>query len=90
MINVDIRNDVAYIELNDGKANVFSPDMIAAFNQALDKAEAEAKAVVISGAGDKFSAGFDLSVMQQGGNAQWPRFRHGCLYPTGQRYPYRH
>ena len=71
MINVDIRNDVAYIEMNDGKANVFSPAMIEGFNAALDKAEAEATAVVISGAGDKFSAGFDLSVMQQGGNAQW-------------------
>ena len=71
MINVDIRNDVAHIELNDGKANVFSPEMIAGFNSALDQAEAEAKAVVISGAGDKFSAGFDLSVMQQGGKAQW-------------------
>lgn len=71
MINIDIRDDVAYIELSDGKANVFSPDMIADFNKALDQAEAEAKAVVISGAGDKFSAGFDLSVMQQGGAAQW-------------------
>ncbi len=71
MINVDIRNDVAHIELNDGKANVFSPQMIDSFNQALDQAEAQAKAMVISGAGDKFSAGFDLSVMQQGGGAQW-------------------
>lgn len=71
MINVEIRNEVAHIELSDGKANVFSPSMIGAFNDALDKAEAEAKAVVISGAGSMFSAGFDLSVMQQGGKQQW-------------------
>lgn len=71
MINLEIRNDVAFIELNDGKANVFGPAMVEQFNQALDQAEAQAKSVVIEGAGDKFSAGFDLSVMQQGGTAQW-------------------
>ena len=71
MINVEINNDVAYIELNDGKANVFSPAMIEQFNQALDRAEAEAKVVVIRGSGDKFSAGFDLSIVKQGGEAQW-------------------
>ncbi len=77
MIKVDIRNNVAHIELNDGKANVFSPDMIASFNAALDQAESDAKAIVISGAGDKFSAGFDLSVMQQGGTQQWQMILSG-------------
>lgn len=77
MINLDIQNDVAHIELNDGKANVFSPAMIESFNEALDKAETNAKAVVIRGSGDKFSAGFDLSVMQQGGNAQWQMILNG-------------
>lgn len=77
MINIDVNNDIAHIELNDGKANVFSPAMIDSFNAALDKAEAEAKAIVIRGAGDKFSAGFDLSVMQQGGNAQWQMILSG-------------
>jgi len=71
MINLNIQNNVAHIELSDGKANVFTPDVIESFNQALEKAEAEAKAVVISGGGDKFSAGFDLSIMQQSDNAQW-------------------
>lgn len=77
MINLDIQNNVAHIELNDGKANVFSPNMIEEFNQALDKAESDAGLVVISGAGDKFSAGFDLSVMQQGGGAQWQMILSG-------------
>ncbi len=76
MINFEIKNKVAHIELNDGKANVFSPEMIAAFNKALDQAESDASAVVISG-GDKFSAGFDLSVMKQGGNAQWSMILSG-------------
>jgi len=71
MINLNIQNNVAHIELSDGKANVFTPDVIESFNQALEKAETEAKAVVISGGGDKFSAGFDLSIMQQSDNAQW-------------------
>ncbi len=70
MINLEIRNDVAYIELNDGKANVFSFAMIEDFNAALDKAETDAKAVVIMGSGDKFSAGFDLGAMKLGGDAR--------------------
>jgi len=77
MINIDIKNEVTHIQLNDGKANVFSPEMINTFNQALDKAEQESKALLISGAGDMFSAGFDLSVMQQSGNAPWEMILNG-------------
>lgn len=71
MINFKINNEIAYIELDDGKANVFSPDMIAAVNNALDEAQQNAKAVVISAGGKMFSAGYDLAIIAQGAQAKW-------------------
>ena len=41
--------DVALITMDDGKANVFGPPMIAAVNAQLDRAADEAKAVVLTG-----------------------------------------
>jgi len=63
MINFNIKDDIAIIELDDGKANVFSKTISEAFIVALEQAEAKAKATVIQATGNKFSAGFDLSVM---------------------------
>jgi enoyl-CoA hydratase len=58
---VEITNDIALIRMDDGKANAINFEMIAALNAALDKAEAEAKAVVLSGRDGRFSGGFDLN-----------------------------
>ena len=59
---------IAIIEMDDGKANALGHDMIAALAGALDEAEvADADAVIIVGRPGRFSAGFDLSVMQAGG-----------------------
>lgn len=71
MINFNIKDDVAYIELNDGKANVFTNELIEQFHSALDQAETDAKVVLITGSGGKFSAGFDLNVINKGGRDQW-------------------
>ncbi|MBK8197063.1 MAG: crotonase/enoyl-CoA hydratase family protein [Acidobacteria bacterium] len=60
---VKIENDVALITMDDGKANAISPAMLASLNAALDTAEKEAKAVVLMGRPDRFSAGFDLKVI---------------------------
>ncbi|QFU76691.1 crotonase/enoyl-CoA hydratase family protein [Halioglobus maricola] len=57
------------IQMDDGKANAVSFDMLAQLGAALDKAEIAGKVVVIAGRPGKFSAGFDLSVMGQGGDA---------------------
>ncbi|MGE4607529.1 MAG: crotonase/enoyl-CoA hydratase family protein [Myxococcota bacterium] len=69
LVNYELRGDVALLNFDDGKANVISPDSTAALNSALDRAEKEAKALVIAGRAGRFSAGFDLSVMKQGGAA---------------------
>lgn len=56
------------IQLDDGKANAISFDFLQQFNDALAAAEAAGKALLIAGRPGKFSAGFDLSIMSQGGD----------------------
>ena len=60
---------VAVLTLDDGKANAVSPTLIEEMNAALDQAEQENCTLVITGRPGRFSAGFDLSVMSQGGAA---------------------
>jgi enoyl-CoA hydratase len=59
-VSLTIENDVALIRMDDGKANAINFDMLAALNDALDKAEAGAKAIVLAGRDGRFSGGFDL------------------------------
>ena len=65
-VRYERRDAVALITLDDGKANAVSPALVAALNATLDRAEAEAQAVVLAGRPGRFSAGFDLSVMTGG------------------------
>lgn len=66
-VDYALRDSVATITLDDGKANVLSPAMQTAINEALDRSEADgAKAVVIAGNSRLFSGGFDLSVFSSG------------------------
>ena len=68
-VQYEQRGDVALLHFDDGKANVFSHASIPALTEALDRAEKEAKAVAVIGRPGRFSAGFDLSVMKEGGDA---------------------
>jgi len=67
------------VQLDDGKANAISPQMAIEINGALDRAEATGKVVVLAGRPGKFSAGFDLSVMGQGGEPMMSLLRDGAL-----------
>jgi enoyl-CoA hydratase len=58
--------DVAVIRLDDGKANVLGHPTIAAAHRALDRAEAEARVVLIAGRPGQLSGGFDLKEMGAG------------------------
>ncbi|KCZ90850.1 crotonase/enoyl-CoA hydratase family protein [Hyphomonas johnsonii] len=60
---IRIENEIAIITMDDGKANAINPTMLDALNAALDQAEKEAKAVIITGRPDRFSGGFDLKMM---------------------------
>ncbi|HEY4239186.1 MAG TPA: crotonase/enoyl-CoA hydratase family protein [Kofleriaceae bacterium] len=53
----------AVITMDDGKANALSIAMIDSLVAALDRAEGEAKAIVLAGRPERFCAGFDLRVM---------------------------
>ena len=65
-LKYELKEDVAYLTINDGKANALSFEMIEALTAAFDKAADEAQIIVLRGEGRALSAGFDLSVMGQG------------------------
>ena len=60
----ELIDHVAVVTMDDGKANVFGPDMIAALNTQLDRAAQEAKVVLLTGRPGLFSGGFDLRVIR--------------------------
>lgn len=60
---------VATITLDDGKANVLSPAMQAEIGAALDEAAGAGLVAVLVGREGRFSGGFDLAVMGEGGQA---------------------
>ena len=64
LASYELLDHVAVITMDDGKANAFGPNMIATVNELLDGAEAEAKAVVLTGRPGLFSGGFDLRVIR--------------------------
>ena len=59
-----IEDGIAIITLDDGKANAFSFDMMAAIDAAMDDAEANADVIILTGREGVMCAGFDLKVMQ--------------------------
>lgn len=65
-LQVTIEDGVAILSLDDGKANAIGHEVIEQFHLALDRALTDATAVVIEGRPGRFSAGFDLAVMQSG------------------------
>ena len=65
-LTYELEGDVAVLRLDDGKANALSPEVIDAIEAALDRATEEARAVLWVGRPGRFSAGFDLGVMQSG------------------------
>ena len=60
----ELIDHVAVVTMDDGKANVFGPDMITTLNNQLDRAAEEAKVVLLTGRPGLFSGGFDLRVMR--------------------------
>jgi len=68
-VNYQLIDDVALIQLDDGKANVITQDSLPALEEAFDRAEQESQCVVWTGRPGRFCAGFDLKVMQGGGQS---------------------
>ncbi len=67
LATLDIDDSVATLTMDDGKRNALSPAMFDEIYAALERAEQERAALVITGREGVFSAGFDLKVMKSGG-----------------------
>ena len=65
-IRYELSDSIATLNMDDGKANAYGPDMIAALASGLDRAADEAKAVIISGRPGVLCAGFDLRIIRGG------------------------
>ncbi|SDB28303.1 enoyl-CoA hydratase [Pseudomonas sp. NFACC23-1] len=66
LITYHLEDGIATLTLNNGKVNAISPDVIAAFNAALDQATADRAVVIITGQPGILSGGYDLKVMTAG------------------------
>lgn len=61
----EIDGDVAVVTLDDGKANAIGHATLDALHDAVERAEADASALVVAGGARAFSAGYDLAVMTE-------------------------
>ncbi|AEB58645.1 enoyl-CoA hydratase [Ectopseudomonas mendocina] len=66
LISYQLEDGIATLTLSNGKVNAISPDVIAAFNTALDRAEQDRAIVIITGQPGILSGGYDLKVMTSG------------------------
>lgn len=62
-VRYELRDGIAVVTMDDGKANALSHAVIDALHASLDRAEREARAVVLTGREKRLSGGFDLAVM---------------------------
>ncbi|MBO5390326.1 crotonase/enoyl-CoA hydratase family protein [Pseudomonas sp. FSL R10-0056] len=63
LIAYHLEDGIATLTLSNGKVNAISPDVITAFNAALDQAEQDRAVVIITGQPGILSGGYDLKVM---------------------------
>jgi enoyl-CoA hydratase len=66
LVSIELKDGIAHLGMDDGKANALSYAMMDALDHAFDQAATHAKAVVLSGRAGRFSAGFDLKEMMAG------------------------
>jgi len=66
LANIKQQEDVSIITLDDGKANVFSPEMIREVDNLLNEVPIDRGSLLITGRPGMFSGGFDLKVMGKG------------------------
>ncbi|MGF6109562.1 crotonase/enoyl-CoA hydratase family protein [Pseudomonas sp. ADAK2] len=66
LVSYHLEDGIATLTLSNGKVNAISPDVIAAFNAALDQAVTDRAVVIITGTPGILSGGYDLKVMTAG------------------------
>lgn len=80
LLSYDLKDDVATIRLDDGKANAFSNAMFDAVNAAMDRADSEAKIIVLRGRDGIFSAGYNLKELMLGGDTAVQLVKRGSEF----------
>jgi enoyl-CoA hydratase len=60
------KSGISRILMDDGKANIMSPALLASLNEAFDAAQEREGLVVLASGGKHFSGGFDLNVIRKG------------------------
>jgi enoyl-CoA hydratase len=73
LVAYEVRDRVAYVTLDNGKANVLSPEVLAGIDASVSRAEdagdREVGALVITGRPGMLTGGFDLNVIRSGPEA---------------------
>lgn len=88
-VHYKLHDQVATIQIDDGKRNALSPRVLREIYAALDRAEADGAVVILTGRESVFSAGFDLHVMKRGGRDALRMLRAGyALTARVMAYPY--
>jgi enoyl-CoA hydratase len=77
LVTYETQDSIATIAMDDSKMNVLSPAMLAALNDAFDRAAKEHAVVVLTGREGVFSAGFDMRVLTAGGREAADMVRTG-------------
>jgi enoyl-CoA hydratase len=77
LVSYRLDGSVASINMDDGKMNVLSLDMLAQLEAALDRAQADRATVLLGGRDGVFSAGFDLRTVAGSGPDAFKMFITG-------------
>jgi enoyl-CoA hydratase len=60
LVSYELKDSIATITMDDGKANALSLDMLGQIDAAFDRAESDNAIVILTGREGRFSGGFDL------------------------------
>ena len=75
IVTFEIRDNIAVIQMDDGKANALSPTMSKAIGAGLDIAAVDAKAIVLTGRPGVLCGGYDLRIIRGDDSAERDRMR---------------
>ncbi len=88
-VRIAVEDGIAWITLDDGKANALSEERIGEIDRALDAAEKAGAVAVLRGRVGIFSAGFDLATFKRGADATTAMLRAGAeLYLRLLAFPH--
>ncbi len=66
LVSYHLENGIATIQINNGKVNALSPEVLQQLDTAMDRATADKAVVILTGQPGILSGGYDLKVMMSG------------------------